>query len=102
MPQKPVMPATDQTRADKSRNREKPGRNEQTQDRAEERKAAGADLNLPLQFDRLTAVGRDGESRLLPGIETTLDDEGLAGSVHFRGEPRGMCPPCVRHSCNER
>ena len=52
-----------QARAYKSRNAKKPGRHEEAQDRAEERKAASADLNLPLQLDWLTAVGYDGEPR---------------------------------------
>ena len=72
-----------QARADKRRNGEKPWRNEQTQHRSEERQAAGADLHLPLQLDRLTAVGYDGQPRLLPGIETAFDDEGFASARPF-------------------
>ena len=92
MPQKPVTPATIRPAPTKAGTREKPGRHEQAQHRAEERKAAGADLHLPLQLDRLTAVGHDGEPRLLPGIETALDDEGLAASHPLSAASRAACP----------
>ena len=81
IPQKPVTPATISPAPTNAGTRKKPRRNEQAQHRPEERKAAGADLHLPLQLDRLTAIGYDGQPRLLPGIETALDDEGFAGAT---------------------
>ena len=90
IPQKPVDAGHHQSRAHECGDREKPRRSEQTQHRSEECQAACADLHLPLQLNRLTAIGRDGKPRLLPGVETALDDEGLAGATHFLGEPRRM------------
>ena len=90
IPQKPVTPATISPAPTNAGTPKNQGETNRAQHRSEERKAAGADLNLPLQLDRLTAVGHDGEPCLLPGIETTFDDEGFAGATYFLGEPRGV------------
>src|SRR6185437_10898679 len=53
-------PGIHQTAADEERNREKPGRNQQAEQRTDKRQATGRDLDLALQLDRLTTIRHHG------------------------------------------
>ena len=90
MPQKPVTPADHQPCADKRGHAQGTTGRPDAQHRPNECETACADLHLSLQFERLAAIGYDRQSRLLPGIEPALDDEGFAGAARFLREPGGI------------
>ena len=90
MPQNPVSPASNRPPPTNSGTAKNHGETSQSEQRPQKRQAAGADLHLALQLDRLPAVDHGGQSGLAPALQPALEHEGLAALVDLGGERGGI------------
>ena len=63
-------------------------RHRDAEDRSSQREAAGPDLHLTVELERLAGVPLQGQAGPAQRLQPTLDDVGLAGIPRPGGEPR--------------
>ena len=90
MPQNPVSPASSSPAADEERDGKEPGRYGEAENCSQQRQAAGADLHLPLQLERLPPVDHRGQAGLAPAVQPALENESVAALVDLGGERGGI------------